>query len=117
MGGGDFIKTITAPFTAGVSLFTEDVVKPVGSAIESTAKGITGQTATKAMKEAAESADIRAKQAAKEMADAQSSAASQAQEAINERRRRAISGSQSIYTSPLGISGTANISRKYLLGQ
>lgn len=32
-------------------------------------------------------------------------------------KKKAISRSRSVYTSPLGVGGEADISRKYLLGQ
>ncbi len=44
--------------------------------------------------------------------DARAMAAAEAK-----RRRQSMSRSSSIYTSPLGISGQANIARKALLGQ
>jgi len=45
-----------------------------------------------------------------------SNAAAQARSEA-QRRRRSMSRSESIYTSPLGISGQANIARRTLLGQ
>lgn len=52
-----------------------------------------------------------------EVQAAKEGAAAQAKAAISERRRRVTSGSQTVYTSPLGLSGGASLARKSLLGQ
>jgi len=55
------------------------------------------------------------KKAAQDLKDSQAASAAQAQAAIDAKRRR-MAGSESIYTSPLGIAGTADVARKTLLG-
>ena len=52
--------------------------------------------------------------AIQEVKTATSTASEQAQNVIRARR---ASATQTIYTSPLGIAGQANVSRKTLLGQ
>uniref|UniRef100_A0A6M3K6U6 Uncharacterized protein n=1 Tax=viral metagenome TaxID=1070528 RepID=A0A6M3K6U6_9ZZZZ len=54
--------------------------------------------------------------AKEEVKQAQATATAQAKGVVTE-KRRAIARSQTIYTSPLGIGGTADVSRKVLLGQ
>jgi hypothetical protein len=76
-----------------------------------------GQQARKDAKSAAADADARAKAAANELKESQAAASSNAQKALEERRKRQIAGSQSVYTSPLGIAGSADVARKVLLGQ
>jgi len=78
--------------------------------------GSSSTSPAEAAKEASWAADARAKATAQELKDGQVAAARQAQERLNARRRAQIAGSQSIYTSPLGIGGTADVTRKTLLG-
>jgi len=72
---------------------------------------------SKDAKSAAAQADARAKAAAAELKGSQDAAASQAAESLRARKAAQIAGSQSVYTSPLGIGGTAEVNRKTLLGQ
>lgn len=115
-------------FTAiGTGLIAAGIGGASAFATGITAAGIVGGTvgtmkyqankASKDAKSAANDADVRAKQAVTDMQNAQTAAANQAQESINSRARARVSGSQSIYTSPLGIGGTADVNRKTLLGQ
>ena len=86
-----------------------------GAAVAGSALSASSKSA-KASANAAADADARAKAAANELKQSQAAAARQAQEALNARRRAQIAGSQSIYTSPLGIGGQADVARKTLLG-
>lgn len=70
----------------------------------------------KAAKNAANDAANRNAAAIQSVKDAQSSASNNAQSAL-EAKLRARAGSQSVYTNPLGISGTADVAKKQLLGQ
>lgn len=72
---------------------------------------------TKSLKSAMNQATEQNQAAIQEVKDAQANASNQATAAIETRRRRAQSGSQTIFTSPLGISGSAAVARKTLLGQ
>lgn len=74
------------------------------------------QTAHDLKKSASSQAAEAAKQAAG-LKNAQAVASSQAQAALAQKQRRMLSGSQTIYTSPLGASGLASTVRKVLLGQ
>jgi uncharacterized membrane protein (DUF106 family) len=74
------------------------------------------QAPAKAANKQAEEAARRNAAAIQEVKDAQSSASTNAQESLMN-RKRAMSRSQTIYTSPLGISGQATTARKTLLGQ
>jgi hypothetical protein len=79
-------------------------------------KGITGQTAAKQMKEVSDEAAAREQKATAELQASQATASSQAAEVL--KKRKAISSkSTNIFTSPLGLSGTATTARKTLLGQ
>lgn len=49
--------------------------------------------------------------------ETQKTATTQAAAAQSERRKRMLSGSQTIFTSPLGVGSTASVARKILLGQ
>lgn len=74
------------------------------------------QQAKKSAKNAAADADAKQKAALKQLQDEQASASSQAQAAIQARRAR-IASSNTIFTSPLGLAGTAQVARKTLTGQ
>jgi len=68
------------------------------------------------MAQASQDALVAKETAAKnEFLQAQQTSASQAQGVVTA-KRRAISRSQSIYTSPLGLGGEADVARKILLG-
>lgn len=71
---------------------------------------------TKEIKKATENVAQQNAAAIQSAKDAQASASSQAQAAM-ESRKRAMAGSQTIFTSPLGIAGSATTARKTLLGQ
>ena len=54
--------------------------------------------------------------AASDLAAAEATSQAQAK-AVVSAKRKAVARSETIYTSPLGIGGTAEVSRKVLLGQ
>ena len=71
----------------------------------------------KEAKSAAAAADQRQQAAQKKLRQAQETASAQASARVEQQKRRARSGGQTIYTSPLGIGGTASVARKKLLGE
>jgi hypothetical protein len=78
-----------------------------------------GSSSTSAPEAAAQQTDAITNANAKAISDAQTSvdnAAGQAQASVTD-KKRAISRSRSVYTSPLGLASQAQTSRKTLLGQ
>lgn len=73
-----------------------------------------GQRAATASEKASKAAQAQNAAAIQSVKDAQSSASSNAADSI---KRRSQSMSQTIYTSPLGLSNQATTARKVLLGQ
>ena len=85
-----------------------------GATVAATASSISsGQQQAKASKQAAADAQAQNAAAIQSVKDAQSSASTKASDSI---KRRVASASQSIYTSPLGLTGQAETSKKVLLG-
>jgi hypothetical protein len=77
-----------------------------------------GQAVEKQMSMAQASQDAlvaKEVQAKNDLATAQATASSQAS-ATAANKKRAVARSNTIYTSPLGIGGTADVARKVLLG-
>lgn len=74
-----------------------------------------GEKQQTAIKKAQNDAEARQKKALEDAQRAQQTAADQAQAQIDQ-KRRAIAGSQTIFTNPLGISDQANVIRKTTLG-
>jgi len=107
---GAMTSAVFAALTPSVLATAGAGVAVAGSALSASSKS------AKASANAAADADARAKAAANELKQSQAAAARQAQEALNAMRRAQIAGSQSIYTSPLGIGGQADVARKTLLG-
>lgn len=96
------------------------IIKGAAVLVGAGAAGSSVQQSTqsrKAAKSSAEGAVQRQQKAATALKEAEEGASAQAQARITERKRRVTSGSKSIYTSPLGIAGEANLARKTLLGQ
>lgn len=90
----------------------------VTSALAGTGASIANtQQQAKSSKSAANAAAAQSAQAISDLKSSQAAASSQAQAVISQKQRRVKAASQSIYTNPLGIGGTANVARKYLLGQ
>ena len=82
--------------------------------------GLTAISANKQVKEQKkEAANITQQNAAaiQSVKDAQVNAPIKAQDTLNIKRRAISGSSQSIFTSPLGLSGQASIAKKTLLGQ
>ena len=75
-----------------------------------------GNQQAKASKNAANDAANAQAKAIADLQTAQNTASSQAQNALDAKRRAAMSSSD-IYTSPLGITGMAQTAQKTLLGQ
>ena len=98
-------------------------VLAVGAAAigSSSYQGAKSRTASKKTADAAESANSaaikRQDDAAAKLESDQASAAAQASSNMAQRKRRVIAGSKSVYSSPLGLSGSANLARKKLLGE
>jgi hypothetical protein len=95
-----------------------------GSAAIAGSSAYSGAKSRSAAKKAADAsiqrtdaAVARQDAAAAELAQAQETASSQAQARVSKRRKRATAGGRSIYTSPLGLGGTAQVARKSLLGE
>jgi hypothetical protein len=68
----------------------------------------------KALKSAAAGEQDRVNRSIKEAKDAEATSAAQAGAAV---RRRLMNRTQTVYTSPMGVSGAAGAARKTLLGQ
>lgn len=68
----------------------------------------------KQAKKAASDASAQNTAAIQNVKDAQANASNQAQAIL---KKRAISATQTVYSSPLGISGQASTSKKMLTGQ
>jgi len=83
----------------------------VGSAI---ANPIMARKAGKAAGKAADDVRDRSDREAVALKNAQASASSQASQAV---RKRAASRTQTVFTSPLGLSGQAATAKKRLLGE
>jgi len=73
-----------------------------------------GQQAKKAAKKASQDVSTQNAAAIQNLKDSQANASTQAQAAIDARRRAA---SQTIFTSPLGVTQQASVAKKQLLGQ
>lgn len=79
--------------------------------------GVSQAQTSKAAVKSVESAIAKQDEAANQLKAEQEVASQQATAAISERRKRILKGSQSIYSSPLGIAGQATTAKKVLLGQ
>ena len=75
---------------------------------------ISSNKAIKATEKAADDVRDRAVAEAASVKEAQQTASAQASESV---RRRAALRTKTIYTSPLGVSGSASVARKRLLGE
>jgi len=78
--------------------------------------GVSTVKAQKETKKATEAAIARQDEAAANLKAEEQAAAAQAEAKVAERRKRVLSGSKSIYTSPLGLAGQAQVAKKTLLG-
>lgn len=121
MSKGSAGALIGAGLGALFALPTGGMSVGMGAAIGGAAGSVAGTTAdvidsNKAMKSAANDANARQSAAIAALKAEQSNASTQAQEAVAARRAR-MASSKTVYTSPLGISGTADVARKTLLGQ
>lgn len=108
------------PFAAGVgtALGTSAAVGGavvLGATALSAMPIIQGQQAAKAAKSAAAAADERQQKAIADLKAQQEAASTQAMNAVNARRSR-MTASNTIFTDPLGIAGTATTAKKQLLG-
>lgn len=84
------------------------------SAIATGASVYQGQKQATASKKAAEAANSANNEA---IAKVQAAQKTSSEQAVNTIKRRTASMSETIYTSPLGLTGQADVSRKTLLGQ
>lgn len=119
-----FIPAIGAAIlgTTGTAAATGFAATAVGAAAVGTTAYMGYQALTgpakqaKAANKAAEEASRQNAAAIQGVKDAQSNASNAAQAQL-QARARARSGSQTVYTSPLGISGQADTAKKKLLGE
>ena len=88
----------------------------VGGLATAGATVYSAQSQANATKKAANAASAQNAAAIQNAKDAQSAASTQAQNAITS-KARAVGASQSIYTSPLGLTTQASTVKKTLLGQ
>lgn len=100
----------TAVATLGAGVITASATNKAAKTAKSTAENQMN------MQRAAQE-ELKAKDAAAkaDVEKAQVTATSQAQASLT-KKKRAVARSESIYTSPLGIGGTADVARKTLLG-
>ena len=109
--------TVAASAGAGLGAFAVGVAATglagaaIGTSMSSKAK------ATTQAKNAANDANVANQAAIKTVKDAQVNASNDAAAKISQVQSRIRRSSQSIYTSPLGISAKADITRKKLLGE
>jgi len=75
-----------------------------------------GNMQERAVNNAAADAQARNDKAIAEAKEAQRVAADQAQAQIDTRRRNMVSGSQTVFTNPLGLDTEATLTKKTLLG-
>lgn len=103
------------PVTATV--ITMGAIAAGGAVYQAKEQSKAAKKATSASEDAMARQAAAAKELQDKMAAGEASAAAQAAQQIEQRKRRVLSGSKSIYSSPLGLAGTANVARKTLLGE
>jgi hypothetical protein len=95
--------------------FKPDKLNLFGTNKDRAAFTLPGNTGKKDAREAEESIQASNAKAIADAKAAQELAGSQAMASVTN-KKRAIARSQSVYTSPLGVAGQANLAKKTLLG-
>lgn len=111
-----FAATVGAALGGSATLGGLAIAGAGATAAGTISSGVQASKQAKSANSAANDALLKNAAAVQSVKDAQTNASTQAQSALDT-RRRSMAGSQTIFTSPLGLTQQATTAKKTLLGQ